>query len=111
MRIEKVIDKAKQVLELDEGQEDLISVFDAYTAALTEWLSENEGAFTPANRSIDRSAVAQLAELHNQVTAKANHLKGQTLENLKNLENRGRAILAYIDQLPERISRHKGKKG
>lgn len=52
-----------------------------------------------------------IAELHQRVLAQAVSLLGDTSGELRQLQSRGKAILAYTDTLPKRVSIRGKKRG
>lgn len=83
-----------------------------YTKAFESWLLAQGGEQgLIQGKKFSREELTELAEKHSAVLGLVDGLKGQTVEDLKGLESRGRAILAYANTLPDRISRMKDKKG
>lgn len=91
--------------------EDRLKLVGAYTQGFDAWLAAQGGEEGLASGKVPKADLVELASKHAAVLSLAETLKTQNVADLKTLESRGRAILAYIGNLPGRIGRMKEKKG
>ncbi len=113
MDIDQLLSIADSVLrDTSSPTQVKLSQIEDYTKAFEAWLAAQGGEQgLIQNKIFSREQLTDLAEKHSAVLGLVDGLKGQTVEDLKGLESRGRAILAYANTLPDRISRMKDKKG
>lgn len=88
-----------------------LSLIEAYSKGFDVWLEEQGGEASLIQSNIPKDMLVELAQKHTAVLSLAETLKSQNVADLKSLETRGRAILAYVDNLPGRVSRFKETKG
>lgn len=99
---------------LSESQstvEERLAMVDAYSKGFEAWLVAQGGEAGLASGRISKEDLMELASKHAAVLSLAETLKSRNVADLKSLESRGRAILAYVGNLPGRIGRIKEKKG
>lgn len=105
--LESTVAAAKRVLESSGDAESCITGLDAYVAGLNKFLKQLE----EMPEKFPREDLAMLDGLHQQVLATAVQLLGNTSIDLRQLQAKGRAILAYTDTLPKRVSIRAKQKG
>lgn len=101
-------------LALSESQssvEDRLAMVEAYSTGFDAWLVAQGGEAGLATGKVAKEDLVELASKHAAVLSLAETLKSRNVADLKSLESRGRAILAYVGNLPARIGRIKEKKG
>jgi hypothetical protein len=105
--LESTIRAAETVLVSGGDIDACITAMDAYVAALNKLLKQLE------KKTGDYAGedVAPLEPLHQQVLAVAMQLLGNTSVDLRQLQAKGKAILAYTDTMPKRVSIRGKQKG
>jgi hypothetical protein len=97
-----LISRAKAVLAATEEAEVLRSIA-SYSDAFEQWGERNLGLGRALNAE-EKPELQQLQALHAQVVARAEELKGQLSQHLRDLKKKGKGILVYTDILPKRLS-------
>lgn len=105
--LQSTIITAEAVLGSGGDIDACITAMDAYVAALNKLLKQLE-AESPGYKAAD---LARLEPLHQQVLAIAMQLLGNTSIDLRQLQAKGKAILAYTDTMPKRVSLREKRKG
>jgi hypothetical protein len=107
---ENTVNAANQVISsTDLDLETRIVDISSYVELLDTLLTSLQDLDKPAQLS--REDLAQLEPLHSQVIAIAVGFLGDTSVELKQLQIKGKAILAYTDTLPKRVSMRSEKRG
>lgn len=105
--LQSTILTAEAVLVSGGDVDACITAMDAYVASLSKLLSQLESE----SPGYDPSELARLEPLHQQVLAVAVQLLGNTSIDLRQLQAKGKAILAYTDTMPKRVSLRGKQKG
>ena len=105
--VEDTIRTAEAVIASDSDVDERISQLTSYVDSFNLLFKEIEAQAIQA----DRAELEILAALHEQVIGVAVSLLGGTSVDLRDLQKKGKAILAYTDTLPKRVSMRGKKKG
>ena len=109
---ENIVARAKALLELESGSEELLSAFEAYTQEMDTWLEYAEPLLAGNSSELSAGDAAEVLALHEQVLNRAHDLKAGTKEEIANMKQKGKGLLAYTEEnLPKRVSTGKGRKG
>ena len=100
--IERLVKLSQAVLDC-EGSEACIDAIDLYCKEFEQWYS--------TGGSLDEAALRLLSDQHQKVLARAEAARDEAQHGMRQVHQRARGILAYIDDLPKRVSYRKGKKG
>ena len=103
----------KAIVSMREGSLESLDVLEEYVSSFALWESswqqgKNKSREIPAK---DREVARRIANQHAQILRLADGLRAEMDESLKSLRVRGRGLKAYIDQLPQRESTIKSRKG
>ncbi len=101
-------------LTLKEGQcspEEKLSLIESYSNGFESWLAAQGGEAALIQPNLPKDMLIELGQKHEAILALAEALKSQNIADLKSLESRGRAILAYMEKTPGRVGRLKETKG
>lgn len=115
------LNKSKALLDLGkaaitairDGAEDALDTVERYTSAFAEWEAgwklSARGAveFSAKEREMGKRIAAQ----HSQVIKLVEGMRAEVDSSLKGLRQKGKGLKAYIDQLPQRISTIRTRKG
>lgn len=105
--LESTLRAAETVLASGEDIDSCITAIDAYVAALSKLLKQLDAA----EHQFPADDLRQLESLHQQILTIATALLGNTSIDLRQLQAKGKAILAYTDTMPKRVSIRSEKKG
>ena len=107
MRIDELITLADRALESEMGSDAFISCVEQYLSAFRQWID----AFDGDSQETQARQTKLLQTKHDEILLRAKEAAAGTMQNLKGLRQRGKALVSYIDTLPKQISRTKVKKG
>ncbi|MCB0339720.1 MAG: hypothetical protein KDD53_08950 [Bdellovibrionales bacterium] len=102
--LDSLLSLGAQVLETSPLDSEFVSLVEKYSLTFHEWFAEftsikdNKGA-----QGAIREKLLRLAEQHQNILSVATEAKISTLGDLKQQRERGKAVLAYADQLPSRL--------
>lgn len=105
----RTVAAAHAVLAGSDDVDVRISAIAEYVAALGEILRIIESSGNDADKPTSEE-LSPLAELHSKVIENAVALLGSTSAEMKSLQSKGKAILAYTDTMPKRVSVRPQKK-
>ncbi|GEM_PF-2721289 len=108
--IDSLLVQSTEILSGQNSSEETVQLLEKYVDSFATWLRDQDGQIKVSNKE-DVRLLKKLADQHSQVLSLANDSKSQLVDALKQLEVRGKAILAYLDQGSERISQGPFKKG
>jgi hypothetical protein len=103
-----LLELAEKTLALPEGDEQLEAVED-YVERFGRWFEENRERFD--GEGFDRGTLERLVASHAEVMSKVQVLLESTSDKLTVLHRKARAIMAYTDILPKKISVSGSRKG
>jgi len=102
---------ARRVLSLPEG-DDQLGALEEYVEALEGWLKEHDHELRIKKNDICNAAeVEDLVKSHAEVMCSVQALLTNTSDKLGELRRRAKAIMAYVDVLPKKISMSGTRKG
>jgi hypothetical protein len=97
--------------ERECSPEERLSLIEAYSKGFDSWLVAQGGEAALIKSNLPKDMLIELGQKHEAILGLAETLKSQNIADLKSLESRGRAILAYMEKVPGRASRLKETKG
>lgn len=110
MDIKLLIATAEDIVASELDHPDLLEKIERYCQEFENWSSViNNDLKGWASKNPDQAR--SLEVLHAEVIQRATSLKEMNSESLKGLKRVGKAILAYLDTLPRKISGSKPRKG
>lgn len=106
-----LIKLGRKVLD-QESQSDLfLDLLDRYTESLEIWLRNNPDQSAGTTGPEDVTILRNMAEVHQQVLARAEIALKVVSADMRALHQRGKGILAYTDIFPKTISVMRERKG
>ena len=105
--IDALLSLGRELLSVEPTEETFVERVTNYSAglsALLESVDTGEG-------EVSRGSLQALLELHREIITRCQGERSGALVQLKELEQRGKAIRSYLDTLPRRISRGRVKLG
>lgn len=105
-----LLELSDQLIKDGADSSDIIFALERYSETFSSWL-EMQSSPIQTQSEEERESLRKLASQHGQILELASKMKDQTVEDLKELEVRGKAIMAYVDQAPKSISQLGVKKG
>lgn len=108
METVELLELAEKALALPEGDEQL-EVIEDYVERFGLWFEENRDRFE--EDGFNRDVLEKLLSSHTEVMSKVQVLMTSTSDKLTALHRKARAILAYTDVLPKKISVSRSRKG
>ena len=106
---EAIVKAAKAALAEELDLEVRITLIASYVEQLEQLLSLLQHDSNPTG--VAREDLEQIGALHPQIISMALRLLGNTSIDLQQLQAKGKAILAYTDTLPKRVSMRSEKRG
>ena len=103
-----LLELAEKALALPEG-DDQVEAIEDYVERFGRWFEENRDRFDGGE--FDRGALEKLVSSHAEVMSKVQVLLASTSDRLTALHRKARAIMAYTDILPKKISVSGSRKG
>lgn len=104
LSLDGLISLAREITSSEFPIEIFVDKIHSYTEAFDAWSKQNEGMNTGVLSEEERGRGRVLLELHSNVLECANRLLGQTSQEMRDLKQKRRVILAYTDTLPRSIS-------
>lgn len=101
------------ITAIRDGAEDALDVVERYVTAFAEWESgwkvslKGGIEFSAKERELGKRIAAQ----HSQVIKLVEGMRAEVDSSLRGLRQKGKGLKAYIDQLPQRISTIRTRKG
>ncbi|MDZ4787130.1 MAG: hypothetical protein SGJ02_13745 [bacterium] len=101
----------EKILSLDSSvPESIVDKLEQYTKAFSEWLTSFDKDLNKLSET-EKNTLLKLSLIHSDLLELAKSGKVKTLQDLRELDVRGKAIMSYLDQMPKRISKTGVKKG
>ena len=101
------------ITAIRDGADDSLDIIERYVAAFAEWEAgwklsvKGDADFSAKERDMGNRIAAQ----HSQVIKLVEGMRAEVDSSLKGLRQKGKGLKAYIDQLPQKISTIRTRKG
>lgn len=107
--IKQLIDLADEALSEDFASVRFLDAMEEYVQAFAAWqkkvgLGVAGGLEVQAQPDVDIEQLKLLDKKHSKLLTRAGQLHEQTAKDLKDQQERGKGIRAYVDTLPKRLS-------
>lgn len=103
MKVSDLLDLAEQVLDSTGEPGRFVAVLEEYSDAFAQWMSDSELESRGVIEA-EKQPLLELAEKHGQIIESAQRIKDLTGEEVKNLKQKSRGLMAYVDGLPKRMT-------
>lgn len=111
-QVVRLIDQGKSILSLELGTdlEPLLERMESYLSSFQDWQNNfekqrvNLSSLSAEQSQALRSHLEELSKIHEDIATRLASNKNDLTEELGDIHKRGKALKAYVDRFPQRIT-------